>query len=125
KESWQEHQGAVEHLLGAWAETFQDATVGRRRNGLAALLTEFLAELGKDPRAPMVRAAHDLLKRPLKHRDLELRISGTDKSLRLVVIDRRRAGSDEQLRQTWSASRQRVTLDQHQGAVAERARHIG
>ncbi|MFN2495141.1 MAG: type I-U CRISPR-associated helicase/endonuclease Cas3 [Pseudonocardiaceae bacterium] len=44
---------------------------------------------------------------------------------RILIADQRRAERDDEMRQTWTPTKDVVTLDQHQRAVGERAAAIG
>jgi CRISPR-associated endonuclease/helicase Cas3 len=114
----------------------QGVTETERRLRLQSNLLGLLQEPGacSDEARPMVEAAADLLGRRVKDSDVVLRYrtaadtDGTDQPVGIVVLDRRRAGADDELRQVFSTrdpNRGPVTLAEHQGAVAARAALLG
>lgn len=117
--------GSVRGLLKEYADLADGASERPRREGLRRLLERFLADLGEGSRTPMVRAAIDLMREPVRNSDLVLHRDDQGAPARLVLVDRRRAWTDERLRQTWLPSDSPVLLDDHQRAVAERAGWIG
>ncbi|WP_213455090.1 type I-G CRISPR-associated helicase/endonuclease Cas3g [Rhizomonospora bruguierae] len=79
---------------------------------------------------PMVVAAAGLLDRPEgepAEAEVTLHRGELDDDpalVRLIVVDLRKATTDEQLRQTWTPRRRRVALSRHAEAVAERAEAV-
>lgn len=75
-----------------------------------------------------IEAAHRLLSGAVKASDVIARWDADGALARISVIDRRRAGVDEDLRQVFSTrpdGAKPVTLEMHQSAVAERAVLLG
>jgi CRISPR-associated endonuclease/helicase Cas3 len=122
------HNESVTRLLKQYAEDHDSATDGIRRRNLAELLKIFGAELGAGhPSTPMVEAAVTLLRGRVQDSDIFLdRIPSEDgERPRLILLDRRRAQSDDWIRQTWLPGTAPVPLDRHQTAVADRATWVG
>lgn len=100
------------------------------RQALDALLAD-PAACGAEVR-PMVEAAAELLAKRVRDSDVLLRRDQDGQLLRIVVIDRRRAVGDDELRQVFTdrdPGRGPVSLAEHQEAVGARAellaRHLG
>ncbi|MDG6100494.1 type I-U CRISPR-associated helicase/endonuclease Cas3 [Dactylosporangium aurantiacum] len=114
---------AGRRLLDA-AEALLDEQGDLSPADLARLLHDHATELKP---APMVRAAAALLDSSADgpadagitvHRLLSDPGAGLT---RLIVVDLRKAAADDELRQSWSRHRRRVTLQNHAADVAERA----
>lgn len=103
-------------------------TLGQQHDVVSA----WLEHDGKHFRtSPMVRAAAELLARGAGRREEQLRRAqlivhrDADRGLeRVVVVDRRRAGRDEDVRQVWAPTDESVLLTDHQSHVGERASAI-
>lgn len=124
EESIWSHNDSVAGLLKQYADDHDSATDGTRRKNLAKLLENFGAELGAEhATSPMVAAAVALLRGRVQDSDIFLDRIPTEEGerLRLILLDRRRARSDDLIRQTWLPSTRQVPLDDHQTAVANRA----
>ena len=77
--------------------------------------------LADDPTpTPMAAAAAELLASSPLRTEVVIQYVD-DEPVRVLVIDRRRAGADEGLRQVWTPKGLEVTLEAHQQAVADRA----
>ncbi|WFE27972.1 type I-U CRISPR-associated helicase/endonuclease Cas3 [Solwaraspora sp. WMMD791] len=81
---------------------------------------------------PMAVAAAALLDRPDTERagaevipHWQESDDGKPQLARLIVVDLRKATDDDELRQTWTPRRRRVSLRQHAEAVADRAETVG
>jgi CRISPR-associated endonuclease/helicase Cas3 len=83
-----------------------------------ALRAAVLAVLGT---GPMATAAAELLTGPARHSDVVVHRDAEGRAVRALVIDRRRATADEDMRQVWPPAVGAVTLAAHQHAVAQRA----
>lgn len=69
----------------------------------------------------MQRAAAELLDEAAPRSQVVVQRDADGAPVRVLVVDRRRAGSDESLRQVWTPRARTVTLHDHQAAVADRA----
>lgn len=101
------------------------AELGERdkRRQLGVAFRALAGEVGDDPAvARLASRTADLLRR--RAADSDVVIQQADGEVRFVVIDRRRATADEDLRQVYTPAPEgtRVTLAAHQAAVADRAR---
>lgn len=99
---------------------------GQRHDALRG----WLAALPDDASwSAMVREAVSLMSPGTKHVEVVVHHDGEEQLVRVLVLDRRRAGADEGVRQVWTPTNRTVTLDAHQQAVAVRAaqlaRHLG
>jgi CRISPR-associated endonuclease/helicase Cas3 len=104
-------------ILTELADGFRDQIESVRRKHLVALLKTIPSD------EPHLAAVITLLGLRVKDSDVLLRETGNG-GLRLVVIDRRRAIADEDLRQVYTPRDQSVYLQDHQNAVAERAAQL-
>jgi CRISPR-associated endonuclease/helicase Cas3 len=73
----------------------------------------------------MVRAALDLLSQQSTRSELIVHQDTDEQLIRVLLVDRRRAATDEGIRQVWTPRSRKVTLAAHQQAVAERAALLG
>lgn len=73
----------------------------------------------------MAAAAARLLAQSPTRVDVLVHRDDDERPVRALVIDRRRAVADEEIRQVWTPTGHLVTLDAHQHAVAERAALLG
>ena len=102
-----------------------EPTPRTRRDGLAAVVEE-LAQGAVGRRQEWLQKVTELLRGRIANADVVLQESiGPDGEHRVLVADQRRARRDDEVRQTWTPAAHPVTLDQHQGAVAERAAVVG
>ena len=102
-----------------------EPTPRTRRDGLAAVVEE-LAQGAVGRRQEWLQKVAELLRGRIADADVVLQESiGPDGEHRVLVADQRRARRDDEVRQTWTPAAHPVTLDQHQGAVAERAAVVG
>jgi CRISPR-associated endonuclease/helicase Cas3 len=104
------------------ADIFADLSPLQQRSQVAAVLRRILSSphACRPDAAAMVGASIELLNQRAK--DSEVIVQSTnDGSVRILVLDRRRAWADEDLRQVYTASDKPVTLNDHQAAVAARA----
>lgn len=118
---------------GRWANlasalSDETLTVGQQHDVVSAWLRNAGDHVG---RATMATAAAEILKRGRRSRAEQLRRAqlvihrDADGALRrVVVLDKRRAATDEELRQVWVPGAARVLLDAHQRHVGERASAI-
>jgi CRISPR-associated endonuclease/helicase Cas3 len=119
----------VEHdvarlVLTEVADGWDDRSPGSRRTHLAGLLQTLPASSFPADLRPAIDEIIKLLRARVKDSDLILRdLSGG--GLRLVVIDRRRAVADEDLRQAYTPGDNPVPLVNHQEAVGARAAELG
>src|SRR6266545_4740581 len=116
---------SVARLLKQYAELSEDATEKSRRVAFGRLLNGFTADLGDHPAAAMLQAALRLLRGPARDSEIILDRDGQGEPVWLILLDKRRAWFDEQVRQTWLPRQEPVLLDDHQTAVADRAAWIG
>lgn len=93
-----------------------------RRRRLADQLRELAVPDGQIS-ADLIEDVRNLLLGRVKDSDVVVQDDG-DRAVRLIVIDRRRASADEDLRQTWTPARDAVGLDQHQKGVAVAAAEL-
>lgn len=115
---------AVRQVLDEFADGFDESTERDRRYVLAGLLraSPQLQDTG-EPQG-MLEAAIGLLRSRVKDSDVILRRDDEQRPVRVLVIDRRRASADEDLRQTFSTRDERdgpVLLACHQAEVSARA----
>jgi CRISPR-associated endonuclease/helicase Cas3 len=120
---WVNDKEAARTVLAQYKDILSaTADEGKRRKELAEVLQKY------ESCSLMVSHAIKLL-RSRRVKDSDIVPFWTDdekRSLRrLVVVDQRKASSDETIRQVWTASDEPPSLDQHRNAVAERAQHIG
>lgn len=128
----------TEPITAAWSsEPFARLAAGLSDETLTLgqqhdVVSAWLEHDGKNFRtSPMVRAAAELLARGPGRREEQLRRAqlfvhwDSDRGLvRVVVVDRRRAGRDEDVRQVWAPTEESVLLTDHQSHVGERASAI-
>lgn len=112
-------RAALDRVLGSAGQVGEwtllaKAQLARELSDLADLLPRRLVA------AAVRRAA--LLLRDGRARESEVRALPVGDAQQLIVVDRRRAAADEDLRQTWTTHDRPVPLSQHQQAVAARAR---
>ncbi len=106
-------------ILDSLTEDFADQSERALRDSLAKLLAgpredEYPADL-----RPLVTAAVSLLRRRVK--DSHVIVRPGDEGARVVVLDKRRAVADEDLRQVFTPGQDVVLLRRHQRDVADRA----
>ena len=123
---WGAHHDTIERLISVFTDDYHASPKRRRHRGLADLL----AGLGRalpdtHPWVRMLAEAITLLRRAVTETDIELHQDEAGEIVRLLVLDRRRAGTDEQLRQIRTTSSDPVTLDCHQRDVGVRAAVLG
>jgi CRISPR-associated endonuclease/helicase Cas3 len=108
----------VDEVLKYWAEWCSEGMEPRQaRNSLAGLLMSMTEQ------SPMVEPAAKLLKGRIKECDV-IPFYEDEQLVRLVVVDQRRAVSDDIVRQTWTPSDKPVLLNNHCTEVGERAQDI-
>jgi CRISPR-associated endonuclease/helicase Cas3 len=119
--------GTAQRILNEAGEGFDDRNERARRDHLASLLADWPRDqIDGDLRATL-EAVVDLLGGPVKHSDVTMCDTEEGRS-RIVVADRRRAASDEDLRQVFTPRDEKaapVLLDDHQAQVADRASALG
>ena len=115
--------GTARRVLDQFADGFDERTERDRRDHLADLLQRWPDDqLGEDLRH-VLDAVVKLLRGPVKQSEVMLRRTG-EKETRAVVVDRRRAAADEDLRQVFTTRDPAVglvLLADHQAHVAGRA----
>jgi CRISPR-associated endonuclease/helicase Cas3 len=116
-------QSTARLLLDDFAENFEDDTERTRRDSLAKLLGTVRDKV-PCALADSVGQVIGLLRRNVKDSDVILRRSD-DGGVRVVVLDRRRAVADEDLRQVFTLNDTPVLLRAHQHDVAARAALVG
>jgi CRISPR-associated endonuclease/helicase Cas3 len=117
-------QGTARLLLDDFAENFEDDTERTRRDSLAKLLGTVRDKV-PGALADTVGQVIGLLRGNVKESDVILRRSD-DGGVRVVVLDRRRAVADEDLRQVFTPNIDApVLLRAHQHDVATRATVLG
>lgn len=116
---WPEQPWA-ETVLKEYAEAAGELSEGKRRKLLRTLLRDRV-DLAQ---APAIVSAVEQLLALVRNCDVELH-TVADVPVRLVVVDRRRAVADDEVRQTWLPNEEPVRLDAHQEAVAARAALVG
>ncbi|HUZ25194.1 MAG TPA: hypothetical protein VMV07_15675 [Streptosporangiaceae bacterium] len=112
---------AVRQVLDEFADGFEERTERDRRDFLAGLLRASPRLRNTGEPQGMLDAAIALLHRRVKDSDVILRRDEEQRPVRVLVIDRRRATADEDLRQVFSDRDGPVLLDHHQGEVSARA----
>jgi len=114
---------AARVVLAQYENILSTVTTEReRRRELAEVLQQY------ENCSSMVSRAIDLLRNGrVKESDIvPFWTEDEEPSLRrLVIVDQRRAPSDETIRQVWTISDEPPSLEQHANAVAKRARELG
>lgn len=113
---------AIRQVLGAVTDEDVELDSGAGRRVLVSSLLMARDRLREDQR-PRIDNAVKLLRGRLSDADVVL--SRKDDRRRLVIVDRRRAIADDDLRQTWRVEGVDASLDGHQVAVAERVARLG
>lgn len=111
--------GPVAGMPEVVAQAVRDSD--RSRTSIASILGGAADTAG--PLKPLFREARRLLRGRVKDSDVIVRESGEDR-VRVLVIDRRRAVADEDLRQVYTPRDREVLLSAHQHDVAERGATI-
>jgi CRISPR-associated endonuclease/helicase Cas3 len=120
-------------ILDAATESFEDQDQSERvrRDSLAQLLAAMRGDKSTGDLTPVISAAVSLLQGKITDSEVILRTgissSGDDDEdgARIVVLDKRRAVADEDLRQVFAPRGTHVLLRDHQGCVAARAQALG
>jgi len=99
-------------------ENAEGLAEGDRHSALAALLNEIADDAIPANLGRLVRAVTDLVSGPVK--DSDIIVQPDEAPCRILVLDRRRAIAEED-RQIFAQREKEVFLEEHQGAVAERA----
>ena len=109
-------------ILSEYADGVEERTERDRRDNLARLLRTWPRSQVTEDVVETLDTVACLLREAVKHSDVVLRVD--DERARVVVTDRRRAASDEDLRQVFTPrdpERGPVLLEDHQADVADRA----
>jgi CRISPR-associated endonuclease/helicase Cas3 len=117
--------GSLDEATVSTLKGLPEMSERERRGVLARFLDAVLAQgdtMCASESRQMVVEARRLMFRAVKASDVVIQADADGEVVRVMVVDRRRAGVDENLRQVFSIrAGAKVTLDDHQSAVAGRA----
>jgi CRISPR-associated endonuclease/helicase Cas3 len=109
--------GEAPSVLEKLVEYIENNPSRRTRDAIADIINSYKAS------HPMVAYAVELLKGPIKSCDV-VPFFNDDKLVRVVVVDRRKAVSDDGFRQTWTMNDNPVLLNDHVENVKKRVSSI-
>jgi CRISPR-associated endonuclease/helicase Cas3 len=118
------HDAAVEAMAAAAAVWEQNRGSRKARHHLADILAHLASKPGAEHVAGRLSQVAGLLRGRAKDSDVIIHRDDQDRPIRLLVLDRRKTVLDEEIRQQWTPAAGPVPLNQHQVAVADRARTL-